>query len=84
MKKVLFGLGVLGVLASCTVSQTIQLTGEPIGTKTGVAKSKIIGNSDTSIKAATDNGGIKVIGAVEVTTKVYLIFPVIKTTVYGN
>jgi hypothetical protein len=48
-----------------------------------VAKSKIFGNSDTSIKTAAANGGIKLIGAVEITTKFFFI-PVTKTKVYGN
>jgi hypothetical protein len=48
-----------------------------------MAKSKIIGDSDTSVKAAADNGKITVIGAVEVTTKVF-IFPITKTKVYGE
>jgi hypothetical protein len=54
-----------------------------MGTKTGVAKSKIIGDSDTSIKAAAANGKITVIGAVEVTTKLFF-FPIVTTRVYGE
>jgi hypothetical protein len=70
-------------LGSCMVSRSYSLTGQPIGTKTGVAKSKIIGNSDTSLKKAADNGKITVIGAVEITTK-FFIFPFTKTKVYGE
>jgi hypothetical protein len=83
MRKIVLTLGVLVGMSSCMVSRSYQLTGEPIGEKVGVAKSKIIGNSDTSIKTAAANGGIKVIGAVEVTTKLF-IFPITKTKVYGN
>jgi hypothetical protein len=70
-------------LGSCTISRTYQLTGEPMGTKVGVAKSKLIGDSDTSIKTAAKKGNITVIGAVEMTTKIF-IFPITKTIVYGN
>lgn len=83
MRKIVLALGVLAGMNSCMVARSYQLTGEPIGEKVGVAKSKIIGNSDTSIKTAAANGGIKVIGAVEITTKIF-IFPITKTKVYGN
>lgn len=85
MKKLLLVAGIAGsMLTSCMISQTYQLTGAPIGTKTGVAKTSIIGDSDHSISTAAKNGGIKVIGAVEITTKQMVIFPVTKTKVYGN
>jgi hypothetical protein len=83
MKKLFIMAFSILALSSCMVSQTYQLTGEPMGTKTGVAKSKIIGDSDTSIKAAAANGKITVIGAVEVTTKLFF-FPIITTRVYGE
>jgi hypothetical protein len=83
MRNLLFMVGFAGLFTSCMVSQTYQLTGEPLGEKVGVARSSIIGNSDTSIKTAADNGGIKVIGAVEMTTKVFF-FTFSKTKVYGN
>jgi len=83
MKKLFFMAGVAIIASSCMVSQSYQLTGQPIGSKVGMAKSKIIGDSDTSVKAAADNGKITVIGAVEVTTKVF-IFPITKTKVYGE
>lgn len=83
MKKILFMAGVAFMFTSCTISQSYQLTGEPIGTKVGLAKSKIIGDSDTSIKKAAENGKITKIGAVEITTKIF-IFPITKTKVYGE
>ncbi|MEY4604340.1 MAG: TRL-like protein family [Bacteroidota bacterium] len=83
MKK-LFIISALALgLGSCTISRTYQLTGEPLGNKVGVAKSKLIGDSDTSIKTAAKKGNITVIGAVEMTTKIF-IFPITKTIVYGN
>lgn len=83
MKKTLYAAGLMAIMASCTVSQSYQITGQPIGDKTGVAKSKLFGNSDTSIKKAAENGKITVIGAVEITTKIIFI-PITKTKVYGN
>lgn len=83
MKKLFFISALALGLGSCTISRTYQLTGEPMGTKVGVAKSKIIGDSDTSIKSAAKKGNITVIGAVEMTTKIF-IFPITKTIVYGN
>lgn len=84
MKKLLFVVGVLALTASCTVSRTIQLTGEPIGTKTGKASTSIAGNMDFSIKTAAENGDITVIGAVEQETKSYVIFFKTTTKVYGE
>lgn len=71
------------MLASCTVSQQYQLTGAPIGSKAGKARTKIIGDSDNSVKAAAENGKITTIGAVEITTKMF-IFPITITKVYGE
>jgi hypothetical protein len=83
MKKIIY-ISLLALTASsCTVSRVYQLTGQPIGSKTGVAKSKIIGNSDTSLKKASENGNITVIGAAEITTK-FFIFTFTKTKVYGE
>ncbi len=86
MKSKIFALAGATVfaLSSCTVGQQYQVTGAPIGSKEGMAKSKIIGKSDFSVKAAAENGGITTIGAVQHTQKMILIFPVYKTTVYGE
>ncbi len=84
MKKTLLICGVsCAMLSSCMVSQSYQITGAPIGTKTGKAKSKFIGNSDTSVLAAAKNGKITKIGAVEITNKVFII-PITTTKVYGE
>jgi hypothetical protein len=83
MKKIIY-ISLLALTAgSCTISRVYNLTGQPIGSKTGLAKSKIIGNSDTSLKKAAENGNITVIGAVERTTKRF-IFTFTKTKVYGE
>ena len=83
MKKIIY-ISLLALTAgSCTISRDYNLTGQPIGSKIGVAKSKIIGNSDTSLKKAAENGNITVIGAVERTTKIFF-FTFTKTKVYGE
>jgi len=80
MKKIILFFGICIVITSCTISRNYQITGQPIGTKTGVAKSRIIGNSDTSIKKAAENGKITKIGAVEFQRKLIRT----KTVVYGE
>jgi hypothetical protein len=85
LKKVFLAGSVALMLGSCMVSQTYQLTNEPVGTKVGVAKMKIFGKEkDFTIKTASKNGGITTIGAVEITMKYVLIFPQYKTTVFGE
>jgi len=83
-RKLLIAIGITScMLTSCVVSQTYQITGNPIGTKTGVASSNVVGTGDFGIKAAAKNGKITKIGAVEITTKMFLT---LKTTtkVYGE
>jgi len=84
LKFLMMAGSIMFVMSSCTIGQQYQVTGAPIGSKEGQAKTKIIGNSDFSVKAAAENGGITTIGAVQHTQKMILIFPVSKTTVYGN
>ena len=67
------------LLSSCTVSNSFITTGAPIGTKTGVAK---FGKA-TAQNAAAD-GNITKIGAIQMTRKVYLVFPATITKVYGE
>jgi hypothetical protein len=84
MKKLIFiGLIAAGSLSSCVISHNVQLTGQPIGTKTGVSKVGPFVGKDGSVKAAAQNGGITTIGALERTTKVFII-PWTITRVYGN
>lgn len=80
MSKAIFYITIFLLISSCTITRNYQLTGQPIGTKTGVAKSRIIGNSDTSIKKAAENGNIKKIGAVEIKTGIFRT----KTIVHGE
>ena len=80
MKNAIYIGGFLLIFTYCTISRDYQITGQPIGTKSGVAKSKIIGNSDTSIKKAAENGNITKIGAVEFQRKLIRT----KTVVHGE
>ena len=63
IKKVIMFAGGAILLTSCTISRSIQLTGQPIGSKTGEAQAVLVG--DSSIKAAAENGKIKTIGVSE-------------------
>lgn len=72
-------------LSSCVVSESYSVTGNPIGTKKGVAKSHSFSkNFDVSMKTAAKNGKIQKIGSVDTKTKAYLILIVSKTTVTGE
>lgn len=87
MKKIktlaAFALMVFG-LSSCTVYHQMTVTGNPMGSKKGVAKTKLFKSVDVSMKTAAKNGKIQKIGAVETKTKLYFIFPITKTTVFGE
>ena len=85
MVKKVFLAGVIGLfLGSCTVYQTYQITGKPVGTKVGVAKTSLFGKTqDFTIRTAAKNGKITTIGAVQVTQKIVLV-PIFKTVVFGE
>jgi len=84
-RKILFIIPLFSLMGftSCVVSQTYQITGNPIGTKTGVAKSNAVGTGDFGIQAAAKAGKITKIGAVEVTQKAGFTIKTI-TKVYGE
>lgn len=69
MKKMKFILALGGLpllLNSCVVMSSHVTTGNPIGTKTGIVKSKLVGNSDAGIAAAAKQGKITKIGSVDI------------------
>ncbi|NJM15734.1 MAG: hypothetical protein HC896_10535 [Bacteroidales bacterium] len=71
-------------MTSCVLSHTYQVTGAPVGTKTGVAKAhNFQSDMDFSIKTAAENGGITRVGSVEVKITQFII-PFFKTTVTGE
>lgn len=53
------------LLGSCVVMSNHHTTGNPIGTKQGFVKSKLVGNFDAGIAAAAKKGGITKIGSVD-------------------
>ena len=71
-------------LSSCVVYESHSVTGNPIGSKKGVAKSKLFGKSDVTMMAAAKNGKISKIGSVDTKTTIVVIFPVSKTVVTGE
>ncbi len=84
MRKLIF-IGLLSActFSSCVVSHSVGLTGQPIGTKTGVSKVGPFMGKDASLKAAAEQGNITTIGGWERTTKFFII-PWTVTRVYGN
>ena len=86
IKKLTIILGFTSVMmmTSCVISQSYQLTGNPIGTKTGISKLSAFGVGDYSIKTAANKGKIDKIGAVEVTVKSYFFGFQTITKVYGE
>lgn len=79
----LAGLLVAG-MSSCVVYESHQVTGNGIGTKKGVTKSKIFGSTDIGVLRAAKNGKINKIATVDISTKMYLIFPITTVTVHGE
>ena len=72
-------------LSSCMVYESYSVTGNPIGTKKGVAKTKLFSKDlDVSMRTAAKNGKIQKIGSVDIKTKAYVFFIVTKTTVTGE
>jgi hypothetical protein len=69
-------------LSSCTVYRHTEVTGNPVGTKQGVARGSIF-NPDISLQTAAKNGNITKIGSVEVTYKTFIL-PFYKTVVTGE
>jgi len=84
-RKLLVFFPVIALLgfSSCVISQRYQITGNPIGMKTGVAKSNMVGTGDFGIQAAAKAGKITKIGAVEITQKAFFTVKTI-TKVYGE
>lgn len=67
MKKTIPMLAFVGfALTSCVIQSTHITTGNPIGTKIGYVKSKIVGNFDVGLAAAAKQGKITKIGSVDV------------------
>lgn len=71
-------------LSSCVVYETHTVTGNPIGTKKGVAKaSAFSSNADFTMRTAAKKANIDKIGSVDTRVKVFII-PFYKTVVTGE
>lgn len=57
------------LMGSCIVYSKHETTGNPVGTKVGYVKSKLVGNFDVGIAAAAKQGKITKIGTVDI--KIY-------------
>ena len=84
MKKILMITSCVALFSSCTLSHTITCTNNPVGTKTGVAKTKIFGDQDISYATACKNGKISKVGTTENKMTNYLLFLQTKITVTGE
>lgn len=72
-------------MSSCVLSHTAVVTNNPVGTKEGVAKTKLLDKApDFTFKTAKANGDIERVGIAEVKYQQFVIFPVISTKVTGE
>ncbi len=75
---------VVGLISSCQY-QVMQVTNNPIGTKTGSATAKPFQkDANYTYKKAAENGDISKIGSATFTTTNYGVFFTIKTEVTGE
>lgn len=85
IKLIALGLGLSAIASSCTIGHSMQITDNNVGSKVGVAKTKLFApNNDITVMSAAKNGNITKIATVDVKTKVYLIFAITTTTVTGE
>lgn len=77
--------GLMLFCTSCTMS-FVTVTNNPIGSKVGVAKERVLFNPDAdySYKKAANNGNVDKIGATEFQYKYFIIPLSVKTSVYGE
>ena len=84
LKSAVAIVAVAGLLSSCQY-QVLQLTNNPIGTKTGSTTAKPFQkDANFTYKKAAENGNITKIGSSTFTYKTYGIFFTIKTEVTGE
>ena len=58
--------GIPLMMSSCVLWSRHITTGNPVGNKQGISKTKLTGNFDAGIGAAAKNGGITKIGLVDI------------------
>lgn len=75
MKKLLFTLGIGVMLGSCTLSHSVVVTNNPVGSKTGEVSSATADvDAGVSYAAAVSDGKISKVGIAEYKMKSYVIF----------
>ena len=85
LKLLMIGCALSVGLSSCIVAQSHSTTGNPVGSKIGVAENKMFSAAeDVSIHDAAKNGGINKIATVDYTITSYLIFIKRKVVVTGE
>lgn len=84
LKIAIASFALVGLISSCQY-QVLQVTNNPIGTKTGSATAKSFQrDANFTYKKAAENGDIRKIGSTTFTYKYYGIFATIKTEVTGE
>lgn len=84
LKLAVAGIASVGILASCQI-QYLQVTDNPIGSKTGQATAKPFQkDANFTFKKAAENGKINKIGSATFTYKSFVIFGTITTEVTGE
>ncbi|MBL56458.1 MAG: hypothetical protein CMP61_04640 [Flavobacteriales bacterium] len=84
LKSIVAVVAAAGLLSSCQY-QMLQVTNNPIGTKTGKATAKPFQkDANFTYKKAAENGSISEIGSATFTMTNYGIFFTIKTEVTGE
>tara|TARA_Y100000766_G_C18914092_1_gene610060 strand:+ start:5159 stop:5422 length:264 start_codon:yes stop_codon:yes gene_type:complete len=84
LKIAISSFAVIGLMSSCQY-QVMQVTNNPIGTKTGSATLKPFQkDKNFTYKKAAENGSITKIGSATFTTTNYFLWTTIKTEVTGE
>lgn len=84
IQKLIAALAITVGLSSCVVYETHTVTGNPIGTKRGVAKASAFSPSaDYTMRTAAKKGKINKIGSVDTRVTVFIV-PFYKTVVTGE
>ena len=85
LTKIAFAFSLVFGLSSCVIYETHTVTGNPIGTKKGVAKAHgFQKNADYTMRTAAKKGDIQKIGSVDTKVTMFVIIPFYKTVVTGE
>ena len=89
VKVIAAAFAVAALAASCSVTRPVAATGNPVGSKVGIAKTTRVlmwhfDGGDASIQTAAKNGGITRISTVDVKSSTGLFTSSIQTIVTGE